>query len=591
MKTACLVLSACFFILVSAGTCTGEAMTQTSYRWRNDDGDVYSAKWKNSLNTPVTLTDNNNIRLRVECKTDDTLSTEISLSYREGHFNPWIKISRSDTGKFILSLSDFLSDGRAYSDNDLLPFDWPYKYQQTITFDSSESYYMNLKSDSLLYEFEYSIKPAGNIKPGSVYFFSIYRGSRVISHNQAAVLMTPPVSWFSQAFGSKYNSADYYISDISFVDANTGILVGNHDVDEFILRTTDGGETWTEPNYPVTSRGGLSAVSFASADVGIAVGGIVLRTTNGGRDWVRKLSESNATFNSVSFINADTGLVIGQEGEGSHIFKTVNGGEDWKQYYNPGTYLRSVQLIDANNGYVIDGTSGLALKTTDGGKSWRAMASENINYISDLFFTDVNNGYVARGGEIWRTTDGGSKWQLSFHNDLVEYLNSLHFINKNTGWATGSEGVIIKTTDGGINWIELPICTHHGLNSIKFIDDNTGWVWGYGMELFKTINGGIATSAGGEKQYNIPESFYLSQNYPNPFNPSTIIEYTLAKSGHVSLEIYDVLGRLVNTIVNKWQTEGDYKINWKAEDLPSGIYFYRIISGEYTEAKKMLLIR
>ena len=89
----------------------------------------------------------------------------------------------------------------------------------------------------------------------------------------------------------------------------------------------------------------------------------------------------------------------------------------------------------------------------------------------------------------------------------------------------------------------------------------------------------------------LPISYSLSQNYPNPFNPTTLINYSLPKSGFAQLKVYDMLGREVATLVNKEQSTGNYKIELNASHLTSGIYFYRLQSGSFTETKKFILLR
>ncbi len=89
----------------------------------------------------------------------------------------------------------------------------------------------------------------------------------------------------------------------------------------------------------------------------------------------------------------------------------------------------------------------------------------------------------------------------------------------------------------------------------------------------------------------IPNEIVLYQNYPNPFNPSTIISYSLHQSDFVKVMVYDVLGREVAILVNKEQSSGNYKINFNATNLSSGIYFYKIVSGNYSDIKKMILLR
>jgi len=90
---------------------------------------------------------------------------------------------------------------------------------------------------------------------------------------------------------------------------------------------------------------------------------------------------------------------------------------------------------------------------------------------------------------------------------------------------------------------------------------------------------------------NIPQNYSLLQNYPNPFNPSTYIKYQLAKSGFVSLKIYDILGNEVRTLVNETKNAGSYKVKFDGSDLSSGIYFYQLKAGEYSETKKMILLK
>lgn len=91
--------------------------------------------------------------------------------------------------------------------------------------------------------------------------------------------------------------------------------------------------------------------------------------------------------------------------------------------------------------------------------------------------------------------------------------------------------------------------------------------------------------------YLLPKSFELSQNYPNPFNPSTTIEYSIPKNAEVTLKIYDIVGREVATLVNEYKSTGKYIVNWNASNLASGPYFYRLSAGDFTQTKKMFLVK
>ncbi|HEY3249916.1 MAG TPA: T9SS type A sorting domain-containing protein [Ignavibacteria bacterium] len=89
----------------------------------------------------------------------------------------------------------------------------------------------------------------------------------------------------------------------------------------------------------------------------------------------------------------------------------------------------------------------------------------------------------------------------------------------------------------------------------------------------------------------IPDGYVLSQNYPNPFNPTTNIKFSLPKAGNVKLVVFDILGREVTTLVNEFKTAGNYLVDFNALNLASGVYFYKITANDFTETKKMLLIK
>ncbi len=94
----------------------------------------------------------------------------------------------------------------------------------------------------------------------------------------------------------------------------------------------------------------------------------------------------------------------------------------------------------------------------------------------------------------------------------------------------------------------------------------------------------------------LPTSFLIAQNYPNPFNPSTKIVYEIPAASHVSIEIFNILGQKVKNLVNQYHEANFYSVDWDGTDqagqrLATGLYFYKIISGEHTVSKKMMLLK
>jgi hypothetical protein len=89
----------------------------------------------------------------------------------------------------------------------------------------------------------------------------------------------------------------------------------------------------------------------------------------------------------------------------------------------------------------------------------------------------------------------------------------------------------------------------------------------------------------------IADEFYLSQNYPNPFNPVTNIKFSVPKSGQVMLKVFDMMGSEVSNIWNNFLSAGAYNVEFDASELASGVYFYRITAGDFTDTKKMILVK
>jgi len=120
------------------------------------------------------------------------------------------------------------------------------------------------------------------------------------------------------------------------------------------------------------------------------------------------------------------------------------------------------------------------------------------------------------------------------------------------------------------------------LNSITFN------LSGYQAKVFGLQKYELTSVEGSNNQVY---SFNLSQNYPNPFNPNTVISYQLAAGNRVTLKVYDILGRLVKTLVDEYKPRGEYSVNFDASNLSSGVYFYQLKAGTFTATKKLLLIK
>ena len=128
----------------------------------------------------------------------------------------------------------------------------------------------------------------------------------------------------------------------------------------------------------------------------------------------------------------------------------------------------------------------------------------------------------------------------------------------------------------------------------KYIYKSFGWGT---EEIYTLVYANINGTEFGEKVTSVNDlsnrisKYTLRQNYPNPFNPSTTINYSIPELSFVTLKVYDVLGNEIETLINEEKSAGEYEIEFNARNIPSGIYFYQMITGSVSIAKKLLLLK
>lgn len=226
-------------------------------------------------------------------------------------------------------------------------------------------------------------------------------------------------------------------------------------------------------------------------------------------------------------------------------------------------------------------------RSNDRGLTWQI----KNNGLTDLHIRIIkidheNNIYAITSSEIFRSTDDGESWYklINNHNyyiiDLdIDSLNNLYM-------AVSSQ--IFKSTDHGVNWFEFGNSFVYGIVNGIFINDSS--------YLYVYTNNGVyrspdpITNASEYNEHTLT-SFLLHQNYPNPFNPITNIEYQIPNPGFVSLKIYDVLGNEITNLVSEEKPAGIYSVEFNGIGFPSGVYFYKLQAGNFSQVKKMILLR
>ncbi|MBA4320169.1 MAG: hypothetical protein C0412_17350, partial [Flavobacterium sp.] len=179
---------------------------------------------------------------------------------------------------------------------------------------------------------------------------------------------------------------------------------------------------------------------------------------------------------------------------------------------------------------------------------------------------------------LYRSLDDGDSWQKV--DSLKEHTNFTNFVSNSANHVYATKGkALFKSTDNGSTWQFID--STFQITKLAIDSKDNLYIGTANDGLFKsTFN---ATGPVNE----LPLNFSLSQNYPNPFNPETTINYQLPTPGLVTLTVYDLLGREVATLVDEYKQAGNYNCKLRIEngELSSGIYFYRLQSGSFSETK------
>jgi photosystem II stability/assembly factor-like uncharacterized protein len=317
----------------------------------------------------------------------------------------------------------------------------------------------------------------------------------------------------------------------------------------------------------------------------------IYKSTNGGLSWTEQQFQAYDFITAIYFINNSNGWLSLYEGllkNTSKIMKTTNEGVNWIEVLSFEGKLQDIFFINPITGWTI-GLGGRILKTTNGGYNWFKQISNTENGLNSVFFINANTGFaVGYHATILITTDGGNNWiNRSIAGSNIE-LHDVKLSDNNNGFIVGSGGTILKTSDGGNNWINVISGTNHLLKSISLINNN-GWIVGSFRTILKTTNGGGIVNI--YEPTIMPVQFNLHQNYPNPFNPVTNISFSVAKSQLVKVIVYDINGKLVEVLLDKFINSGNYNIMFDGSKLSSGVYFYKIQTEGFSDTKKMILAK
>ncbi|MFC2088534.1 YCF48-related protein [Calditrichota bacterium] len=382
-----------------------------------------------------------------------------------------------------------------------------------------------------------------------IYFIDSTNGWVIGDYGEIYVTEDGGISWVSQI-----SRTENKLRSICFIDDSIGFASGYN---RTLIYTKNKGNTWTP--IPLVSDSGTIYNSFcADTDHNIYFitnYGEVYCSEDSGTSWYNKYNFNIWGFNHIDFSNYP--ICFAKRGMIGSFYKSTDGGNSWVNLYTPSPLGSEIYFMNGDIGWAAEDWTlssiwhdSLSVHITlNGGQTWVRQSTLPGIFLHNIKFVDTFEGWATQATKIYYSPDSSQSWFCQFDTDSIGYIKDIFFLNERNGWTLTSQGKIIK----------------------------------YGVPIQVSIDKSVN---------NYTDEYIIYQNYPNPFNPSTKISYSISNSGFVTLKIYDLLGKEVQTLVNEFQNTGLYAVDFNASDLSSGIYIYKFqVGNDFFETKKMLFLR
>jgi photosystem II stability/assembly factor-like uncharacterized protein len=412
---------------------------------------------------------------------------------------------------------------------------------------------------------------------------------------------------FGQYFWQKINSpTDYFLRTLQFADSSKGWVAGDSGL---IFYTSDGGLNWEQQQTGNNHK--IMKLFFLDENRGWAVawdetgnnnfyGTYILKTTNGGETWnSEQYREEYVFLATIYFLDSLKGFMGGYPGK---FLITTDGGSNWENaQIDSGAFAHlppvHFNFFNEQYGFAAGGAldiAGVVWKTTNGGQSWKPLSVGSPDPIRAMHFFDSLNVFGIGGDPeffgigIVRSTDAGESWTYE-EPGLIGVATSLSFRTETEGWSpTSFAQTLIYSFDSGNTWADTSTVDSSSIYDLVFTDSLTGYAVGEEGVILK-YNYQYPTYL--KEEITVTKDFNLYHNYPNPFNSSTTIDYQISKPSQVSLRIYNVLGSLITNLVEGYKLNGNYSEIWNAGNATSGIYYLQLNVNGNLLTRKMLLLK
>jgi hypothetical protein len=382
-----------------------------------------------------------------------------------------------------------------------------------------------------------------------------------------------------------------------------------------VWKTANRGNTWTSASQVLSASNKLRSLAIAPSNSNIlytADQTAMWKTTDGGAtNWTAvtlpALSSNYITYIAVKNTDPNTlWFTCGGFTSGSKVFESTNGGTTWTNISTGLPNLPTMCIVQnkhATDRNVLFVGMDVGVYVKNGTSNWVSFSSGLPNVV----VSELEIFYNSSGDDTLRAgTFGRGLWETSIPQGVnpVELNSFTCSVDKNTvhlNWETESEinnkGFDIERKVKGTSmWQRVGFVEGKGNSNqnadYSFTDSklNTG-KYNYRLKQID-FNGNIKYhNLTGDVSIGIPNRFSLSQNYPNPFNPKTKIDYEIPVNGKVTIKIYNQLGQEVANLVDENKEAGYYTTEFDGTNLASGVYFYRMETKEFTDVKKLMLIK
>jgi len=363
---------------------------------------------------------------------------------------------------------------------------------------------------------------------------------------------------------------------------------------------------WTTYYFPDQDAAIVFSVAVES-DVLVAAfldlddGGVMI-STNGGDSWRRSHTGNGLPSNFVRDVEIVNGVIWAVGAGHFGVQKTTDYGDTWENKTPglPDDYVYCIEIDTLKNWIWVGTSNGDVCLSENDGDDWNVEYSLSDAGITNIFLDDdrvwaATSKGVAKSGPDPRN----DPWTLfTTANGLCSNINRdvlRVWVGHGPAYLSASSGGVGHTHDGGNSWVCDTDTSGIGSNECWELTSGYGgglpdssicWLATDGGLSYTTVYTGVDFHSG-----ELALGFSLCQNYPNPFNASTEITFEVADDCGVKLEIFNLRGEKVETLVNGHKEAGRYSTTWSAADRASGIYFYRLSAADFTETRRMMLVK